>query len=143
MNEHTYPPPSPKPNPVTRRKHRQEVLWQITVPLALGVILVLAAGAGVVYAGATQTGPVDRWASISIIWLIIPMMVLTLILLVATGGLAYGIIWLIGALPIYTRRIQDVFDLIEARVRKAADASVEPTLRVQSFTAGLRALRRK
>lgn len=143
MNENTFPPSAPKPNPVTQRKHRQEVLWQITLPLALGALLVLAAGAGVVYAGATQTGPVDRWASISIIWLIIPTMFLTLIFLVVTAGLAYGIIWLIGALPKYTRQIQDVFVLIDAQVRKAADAIVEPTLRVQSFTAGLRALRRK
>ncbi|OGO31150.1 MAG: hypothetical protein A2Z16_07295 [Chloroflexi bacterium RBG_16_54_18] len=143
MHENTYPPSSPKPNPLTRRKHRQEVLWQITLPLALGAILVLAAGVGVVYAGATQAGPLERWASTSIIWLIIPMMVLTLILLGVTAGLAYGIVWLIGALPKYTRQIQDVFVLIDARVRKAADASVEPTLRVRSFTAGLRALRRK
>ena len=143
MHENTYPPSCPKPNPLTRRKHRQEVLWQITLPLALGAILVLAAGVGVVYAGATQAGPLERWASTSIIWLIIPMMVLTLILLGVTAGLAYGIVWLIGALPKYPRQIQDVFVLIDARVRKAADASVEPTLRVRSFTAGLRALRRK
>jgi len=143
MNEPTYPPSSPEPNPVTRRRHRQEVLWQITLPLALGVLLVLAAGAGVVYAAASQTGPVDRWASVSIIWLILPTMVLTFIILVATAGLAYGAIWLIGALPKYTRQIQDIFILIDAQVTKAADASVEPALRAQSIMAGLRALRRK
>ena len=39
------PPPVSARNPVTAERHRREVLWQITVPLAAGVVLVLAIGA--------------------------------------------------------------------------------------------------
>lgn len=142
MSEH-FRPSYPVPNPVTRRKHRREVFWQVTVPLLVGAILVLAAGVGVIYVGATNLSPVDRWASISIIWLIIPMMFVALIFLVVIAGLAYGLVRLIGILPKYTRQVQDLFVSIEARVKNAADSAVEPALRVQSIVAGLRALRRR
>ncbi len=138
-----YRPPILKPNPVTQRKHRQEVLWQISVPLAVGVLLVLLAAAGVIYAGATGRGAVDRWASISTIWLILPMLFVTLLFTLLTAAFAYGIIYLIGVLPGYAHKVQDFFVLVESRVKKAADGVVEPALRVQSLLAGLRALRRK
>jgi lipopolysaccharide export LptBFGC system permease protein LptF len=143
MSDQFHPPFTPEPNPLTQRKHRREVLWQITAPLVVGVLLVLAAGIGVVYAGASNTGPVDRWASVSIIWMIIPTMAITLIFLAVTVGLAYGLMRLNGLLPRYTRQLQDVFVVIEARFKRAADAAVEPVLRVRSASAGLRALRRK
>lgn len=142
MSEH-FRPSYPVPNPVTRRKHRQEVFWQVTVPLLVGAILVLAAGVGVIYVGATNLTPVDRWASISIIWLIIPTMFVALIFLAVIASLAYGLARLIGILPKYTRQVQDLFVSIEARVKNAADSAVEPALRVQSIVAGLRALRRR
>ena len=143
MSEQFHPPFPVEPNPLTQRQHRKEVLWQITLPLAIGVLLVLAAGIGVGYAGASKAGPVDRWASISTIWLIIPMMAVALIFLAVTAALAYGLMRLNALLPRYTRQLQDVFVVIEARVKRAADAAVEPALRARSAFAGLRALRRK
>jgi len=143
MSEDFHSPFTPEPNPLTQRKHRKEVLWQITAPLVIGALLVLAAGVGVVYAGASNTGPVDRLASISIIWLIIPMMVVALIFLAVTVALAYGLMRLNDLLPIYSRQLQDLFVVIEARVKRAADAAVEPALRVRSAAAWLRAFRRK
>jgi hypothetical protein len=143
MTEHNNPPIQPEPNPLTQRQHRKEVLWQITAPLVVGVLLVLAAGIGVAYGGATNTVQVDRLASVSIIWLIIPTMVVALIFLVITAGLAYGLMRLNGILPVYTRRLQDVFVVIGARVKRAADAAAEPVIKVQSTFAKLQVLRRK
>jgi hypothetical protein len=143
MSEHFHPPYAPEPNPLTQRRHRKDVFWQITLPLLVGVLLILVAGIGVGYAGVYNTGPVDRWASVSIIWLIIPMMAVALIFLAVTAGLAYGLMRLNGLLPTYTRQLQDVFVVIETRVKRAADAAVEPALRVRSAFAGLRAFRRK
>ena len=143
MNEQSDPPIKPEPNPLTQRQHRKEVLWQITVPLVVGVLLLLAACIGVPYGGATNTIMVDRLASVSIIWLIIPMMVIALIFLVITSGLAYGLMRLNGILPVYTRKLQDVFVLIETRVKRAADAAAEPIIKVQSTLARLQVLRRK
>ena len=138
-----YSPPPRKGNPVSQRKHRQEVLWQISLPLMLGILLVLAAGAGVIYAGSSGTGDIVRWASISLIWLILPALCMTLIITLLMAALAYGLGRLTGALPGYTKSLQDIFVLIDARVRKAADSAVEPVLRTHGFFAGLRTLRRK
>jgi hypothetical protein len=136
-------PPILKPNPITRRRHRQEVLWQISVPLGVGVLLVLLAAAGVIFAGATGRAAVERWASISTIWLILPMLMVALLFIAITAAFAYGVMRLIAVLPGYSRKVQDFFILVETRVKKAADAAVEPSLRVQSMLAGLRAVRRK
>jgi amino acid transporter len=143
MNESYHPSPARKPNPITQRKHRQEVLWQITLPLLVGVLVILVITIGVVIAGIRGTGDVSRLASVSFIWLVIPAMLLTFIFLVVVGALAYGLARLIGILPGYTRIVQDFFILVSARVRQAADAAVEPVLRAKSYRASLRALRRK
>jgi hypothetical protein len=143
MSEQFHNPIKPEPNPLTQRKHRKEVLWQITAPLVVGVLLVVAAGTGVAYGGATNTVQVDRLASVSIIWMIIPTMVVALIFLVITAGLAYGLMRLNGILPVYTRRLQDVFVIIHTRVKRVADAVVEPIIKAQSTSAKLQVLRRK
>jgi hypothetical protein len=70
-------------------------------------------------------------------------MIVTLLLIAVIAALAYGLIRLIGALPGYTRRLQDIFVMVAARTRKLADAAVEPALRAQGFAASLRALRRR
>ena len=70
-------------------------------------------------------------------------MFLILLITIILAAVAYGLARLTGALPVYTKQVQDIFVLIASRVRKVADAAVEPTLRTHSFLAGLRALRRK
>jgi len=143
MNETHAPPPARKPNPTTQRKHRQEVLLQITLPLVVGALIILVITIGVVIAGMRGTGDVGRWAGISLIWLVVPAMFFTFIFLVVMGALVYGLARLIGILPGYTRIVQDFFIMISGRVRQVADAAVEPVLRAKSYRASLRALRRK
>lgn len=130
-------------NPVTQREHRREVLWQIILPLAVGVLLVLVAGGGVIWAGTTNTGDVSKWADASLIWLIVPLMIAALLFLGLLAGLVYVLTLGIRRLPIFTYRLQKIFSLVSRRVRKAADGAVEPVLRVQSFSAAWKALWRR
>jgi hypothetical protein len=133
------PPIFPPRNPFTHQKHRREVFWQVTIPLAAGLIIVLALAVGVTFA---SSGLASRLADVSLIWLILPAMVITLVFLVLTAGLAYGVIWLIGKLPPLAFKIHKFLLLFSTRVRKISDKAVEPVIRVESLKASWRALRR-
>jgi len=130
-------------NPATQRAHQREALWQISLPLVLGVLLVLAAAGGVVWAGTTNTGTVSKWADASLIWLITPLMVVALLFLGLLAGLVYVLTLGTRRLPFFMHRVQNFFRLISLWVRKAADGAVEPVLRTQSVSAAWRALWRR
>ncbi|MCI0519273.1 MAG: hypothetical protein L0Z70_03350 [Chloroflexi bacterium] len=143
MDEPFHPLNQLERNPITHHKHRGEVFWQITAPLILGVLLILAAGAGVVLASAAGNPQVGRWASVSIIWLIIPALLAMLVLLALVGALAYGVSWLLRWLPGFALRVQDFFVLVNVRVSKAAAAAAAPALRIQGWIAAWQAMRRR
>lgn len=135
-----YQPSSlPERNPVTHRAHRREVLLQVTIPFIIGLIVFLVVSVLV------TLGPddaVSRWGDTSLIWLIVPQLFLCLLFLILMGALAFGVIWLIRTLPVYARQLQDFVNLIGLRIRKITDSVVEPVLRIQSFTAKLKAIRK-
>jgi hypothetical protein len=142
----SLPPPErklPQRNPVTHQKHRQDVLRQITLPLLLGLAVLLTAAVLVVIAGFQGGEQVSIWADISTIWLILPMLFVALIFLVLIGGLAFLVTLLMRKLPPYARLVQDFFKLVSYRVRQLSNKAVEPVLRAHGTTAALRSLRRK
>jgi hypothetical protein len=131
-------------NPLTREKHRREVFWQITVPatiLTAIVLIVWLASWGLSYSSAS------RWADISLIWLIVPMLFFSLVLIILQAGIIYLLIRLMLVLPYYAYRTHGILTMIGIRIGSVGNQIVEPVLRVQSFQASLRsfgrALRRK
>ncbi len=125
-------------NEVTRARHRREVLWQVTMPLVVGLLLILALAGGIFFGGAGNT---SLWADVSTIWLLLPVIILALIPLVLLVLFVYGITWLVANLPAYAFMVQQAFRQVEARVQEIAGRAVEPALRVRSSLAALRSLR--
>lgn len=124
--------PLPERNPLTARKHRREVFRQITIPLVIGIVIV------VVFAAVSVIGPnnqVSRIADISLIWLIAPAMLFGLIFLVLNVLMVYGLYKLLQVLPGYARLTQDFFALAGRRVRQYSDTAVEPFVRASSVRA--------
>ncbi len=130
----------PERNPLTHREHQRQVFWQIILPLAVGVIVVLAL-AVLVSLSSIETS--SRWADISLIFLILPTAVATLLFIAVAAALVYGLWYAIKFIPPYARIVQDFFYNIQRRVRTGADMAAEPVLRVNSWIAGLRAVQRK
>lgn len=129
----------PERNPITHQAHRREVLLQITLPFVIGLVIILAISVVI------SLGPEDavsRWGDASLIWLIIPQLFVCLLFLIFIGALAFGVIWLVRTLPRYARQLQDLFNQIGLRTRKLNDKIVEPVLRIQSFGAKLKAIRK-
>lgn len=143
MADQFRPPNIPERNPLTEHIHKREVFWQIYLPAIVGGILLILVAAGVLVTTFQGTARLDTWAAVSEIMLVVPAMLATLIFLALVAGMTYLLTRLLGIVPGYARLVQDVFILVGVKVKRAADVSVEPILRMHSFGASLRALRRK
>lgn len=143
MAEGLQSPQLPEPNPVTMSVHRKQSFWQITLPLLVGVILVLIAGAGVVWAAVNDSGDVSGWSDVSVMWLIAPMLLLTIIMIAMTAAMVYVFGRLLPVLPRYTHLLLGYLVLVSRRVEGISDAAVEPFLRAHSLSASARAFRRE
>lgn len=142
MEEIPQSPRLPEPNPVTTAAHRRETFWQIKLPLLVGVLLVVLAGVGVIWAAVRGEGDVSRWSDISVIWLILPMLLLTLIMIVLTAGMVYMVGKLLPVLPRYTHLLLGYFVQLARRVESISNAAVEPFMRVHSASASVKAFQR-
>jgi len=132
----------PERNPKTHQVHRRETFLQITLPLVIGLVLILLLAVLTVIT-ATSGGSVAQAADASLIFLIIPLMIVTIIFTIIFGALAFGIFKANETLPFYTRQAQDVFKRVSQQVQVGSDKAVEPILKIRSFFASLGALKRK
>jgi uncharacterized protein involved in cysteine biosynthesis len=127
-------------NPITTRHHRRETWWQISLPLLVGALIFVALAVGANF-GTNEA--VGQWARIAMILLAIPVIILALITLVVLVAFIYLIARLTGLIPPYAFLAQEFFARLARMSRQAADKAVEPILRLNAFTAGLGALRRR
>ena len=128
-----YPGPVPlKPNPVTQRAHRKEVLLQILLPI---FIILLLIGAGVNYLIQSELASIERWTEISTIILTIISIILFIIPLVIALVLIFVISSLLSILPIYALQTQLAIERVKHQIRTGADISVQPLIQIQSFLA--------
>lgn len=132
-------PSLPERNPLTHAKHRREVRWQITLPFILGLVLCVALSALALFPSAQQTSVL---ADVSLIWLITPLLFISLIVLAVLGGLVYAVILIIRALPPAARKAQVFLANLQATVKRIADILAEPVIKTQAFSAKVKAFRR-
>lgn len=137
MINETLPEHPVERNPVTYQKHRNEVLWQITIPLVVGAILILIPAVLVIVAGVTGGPQIAKLAQVSLIWLIVIAMVISLLLIIFTAVMVYISTAVLRNSSPVARQIQDTFLLIGQQVRQVSDKAVEPILRYQSFMASM------
>lgn len=140
MNDHR-PGPVMERNPVTHARHRREVLWQITIPVAVGALILLALAVLAAFRATTDQASV--WADISLMWMIIPAFIAMLIFFVLLAASIYLVVRLIGVLPGYFLVAHGWLLLAGDRLRQAEGKMVEPVLRAQSFIARMDALKRQ
>jgi len=134
--------PKPERNPKTHQAHRREVFLQITLPLIIGLVIALALAALAVVA-ATSDGNIKQAGDAALIFLIIPLMFVTVLFTLIFSALAYGIIRLNGTLPFYTKQAQDIMEQVRRQVQVGSDKAVEPILKIRSFLASLGAIKPK
>ena len=139
MRNKDYEPILPR-NPITHQRHRREVFWQITFPiLVISVILLLLA----VMATGLSAEKASTWADISIIWMIIPALIFSLLTMILLAALVYLTIKLLHILPFYFFKGHNWFLLVNVRVGRINDSLAEPFLRLRAWKAGAGALGRQ
>ena len=127
-------------NAITYEAHRRQVIWQIYLPIAVVIGLVLVAAFLVILA---PTMEISRWADISLIFLISISMVSAVIFL------ALNIISIIGTrralqiLPYYLFMAQGFTFRLRSRLLRLSDQAVEPILWTKSKFASVKALNPK
>ena len=134
-----YDPILPR-NPITHQRHRREVFWQITFPVVLVcvVLLVLA----VLTTGLSTEGA-SKWADISLIWMIIPALLFSLLTMILLAAGVYLTLQLLHILPFYFYKGHNWFLLVNLRVGRVGDRLTEPFLRARAWKAGAGALGRQ
>jgi hypothetical protein len=139
MQNKDYKPILPR-NPITHQRHRREVFWQVTFPiLVISVILLLLA----VMATGLSAEKASTWADISIIWMIIPALIFSLLTMILLAALVYLTIKLLYILPFYFFKGHNWFLLVNVRIGRIGDNLAEPFLRLRAWKAGAGALGRQ
>jgi hypothetical protein len=125
------------------RLHRRQTVWQIWAPLWVFILIILGMAAGVIFSAAGASPEVGRWASMSLIMLITPTLLVALIFLVVAAGLVYLMARALHALPVYTQLGQAYAHLFSVMVRVWADRAASPVITIRGVWAGWETLLRR
>ena len=115
-------------------------MWQIILPMVLTAILFIALVVLINIATFRDNADVGRWAAESTIWISIPIIIVSLLLLAILIGIVYLLIRLLQITPIYTGKAQDFAYKVAGYTRRAADAAAKPFIFLDSIGASIKAL---
>ena len=129
------------PHPVheSYKRHRKQLVWQIIMPVVLTSLLLVALIVLINIATFRDGGDVGRWAAISTIWIVIPIMLGLLVVLALMGGLVYLMQKLLNITPTYTSLAQDYVYIAEGYIKRATEAIVKPVLQLNGILASINA----
>jgi hypothetical protein len=130
----------PKAQHASYRTHRRQVVWQVILPVVLAAALLVGLVVLISLATFQGGGEVGRWAAISTIWIVLPVMAAGLIVLAVLCGIIYLIARLLQVAPNYTAIAQDFAYRVEALVQRLTRSAVKPILLLDEIGAYLKAL---
>ena len=116
----------------SHQKHRKETFWQIIFPTLI-VALVLVGIAVWTGFAAYQGSDLRQAANTSMIFLILPVLIVSLVPFILLVGILFGAVWLNKNIPVYAKQVEDIAMLIQGWVHKYSDKFVEPLIRLQSY----------
>ena len=111
-------------------------MWQIFLPLGLVLLFALLLA---ILAGIAEGEEVSVWADISLIFLLIPVMFTSFLMLAFISFGVFGVGKVSKIIPQYAYRAQKTISQMEQGIRKASDGTVRPFIHMHSLSAALRA----
>ena len=104
------------------------------------VLLVVAVAVLTGMAAFGQGGDSQRWAAISTIWLVIPVMFFGLLFFAVLVGLVYLLAKALNAIPPYTAKAQYYVNRGASEARRFSDIATKPVLFIEGIKANLKAI---
>jgi len=120
--------------------YKRASFWQIIFPMIVVVLIFVVVSVLTTSRGMETLG---KWASISAVWLSLPVIVFLLVNLLILAGLVYGVAKLLDITPIYTHKLTGYIHLLGEKIASFADAAAEPIIKVEGFSASVRSIFRK
>lgn len=112
--------------------------WQIIFPAVVGIILVLLICVWIVVG--VGAGNISRFAELSTVLLILPVLFFSLIILVTLGACVFLSVRMIRGLPSITCRILEFFDKIRDGARRFSEIIVQPVIQPAAYLKGFRSI---
>lgn len=129
----------PQPVHESYMKHRRDRAWKIILPVVLSAVFCIAMIVLINIATFRSGGDVARWAAVSTIWIVVPIMIGMLIFFLLLGGLVYLMYRLLNITPTYTGLAQDYVHKAAIYIKRGADAAVKPIINLNGILAGISA----
>ena len=122
------------------KRYRKQLISQIILPMVLTTLLFVGMIMLISVATFRDGGDVGRWAAISTIWIVVPLMIAALIFIVLLTGVVYLLKRLIQITPTYTGQLQDFIYKIAVYIKRASDATVKPVFFLDGIGASIKRL---
>ena len=122
------------------KRYRKQLISQIILPMVLTTLLFVGMIVLISVATFRDGGDVGRWAAISTIWIVVPLIIAALIFIVLLTGMVYLLKRLLQITPTYTGQFQDFIYKIAVYIKRASDATVKPIFLVDGIGASIKRL---
>lgn len=114
-------------------QHRKQVTRQIILPVIIASLLMIGLIVLICLATFNQGGDVGRWAAISTMWILIPVIIAGILVLAILIGSIYLLARGLGALPYYTGIAQDYVYIARGYIIRGADMLVKPVIGLNAW----------
>jgi len=121
------------------QKHQRQFWTQIILPMILAALVVIAVAVLVGIATFGVNGDAPRWAAISTIWLVMPVMFFGLLFLAVVAGLIYLLARTLKVMPPYTSKAQYYTYQVSGIIKQVSDGMAKPIFFFESVLASIKA----
>lgn len=118
--------------------HRRQFWLQIFLPMILAVIIIIAVATITGIAAFGANGDAPRWAAISTLWLVVPVMIFGLLFLAVLVGLVYLLARTLHILPSYTSNAQYYVNRAASEIKRFSDVATKPVMFLEGIKASLK-----
>jgi len=121
----------------TYQVHKRQATWQIILPLVLAAVILLTVGTLAGVGAFNEPVQGTRWASISMILLIIPVLLSGAMLVLVITGVIYGLTKLYQVVPTYSLLVRSYTFKAAFFVRQWSDRIIKPLFLPKIIQAGI------
>jgi len=122
------------------QKHRGQFWTQIILPVIATALVMITAAVLIGMAAFGTDGDPQRWAAVSTIWLVIPLMFFGLLFLATLIALIYLLARALKIIPPFTSNAQITLYRVSGKTKNFSDGAAKPVFFVEGILASIKAI---